>query len=134
MARVLSSHEVLRIGLVRIFVAGGLWLNLIVRWLAEHGEYEKRRAIRTRQWPPTKDETKIARRARFAEEARMLTTASAARSFSDFLAKPIAAAADVSLRYRPAQSLEAPDYASYFDTIMRLSVRRPIPRRASRRI
>jgi hypothetical protein len=28
--RVLSSHEILRIGLVRIFVASGLWLTLIV--------------------------------------------------------------------------------------------------------
>jgi len=63
----------------------------------------------------------------------MLTLASAARSFSDFSATAIAAAADDASRSPHAQPRETLDHASYFETLMRLRCRRPAPHRASRR-
>ena len=64
----------------------------------------------------------------------MLTPASAARTFPDFRSNAIAAATDNSARAQRAQPVEAPEHASYFDTLMRLRNRRPAPRRAFRRI
>jgi hypothetical protein len=68
------------------------------------------------------------------KEACMLTPASAARTFPDFRSNAIAAATDNSAHAQHSRPLEAPEHASYFDTLMRLRNRRPAPRRAFRRI
>jgi hypothetical protein len=119
--------------LVRIFAPDVLCLTFIVRWFAEHGGTRKvASALGQKQWLPAKTGT-IARPGVSQEEARMLTLAYAARSFSDFTAAAIAAATDDASRSPHTQPRETRDHASYFDTLMRLRCRRLTPRRAPRR-
>ena len=82
-------------------------------------------ALGRKQWSPAKTV--------LHEEARTLTLASAARSFSDFTAAAIAAATDDSSHAPHAQPRDALDQVSYFETLMQLRCRRPAQRRASRR-
>ena len=130
--RVVSSHELLRIGLLRILAAGWLCLITVIRWPAEHGEQED--GGRSNETVIADEDRQNCTSGPSHEEARMLTPASVARTFSEFRASTIAAAPDGCSRTPRAKPLEALERVSYFDTLMRLRSRRPAPRRALHRI